>query len=609
MIVSRSRARRRQRASLARRAAAEGRARARCRTRRARSHPASARASAVRHAPRPAARTARRRASRRRSAAVAAPPRICSGAAYSGVMSAHPGPRARRVAVGARVEQLRDAEVEQLHLAGRASTRMFDGLRSRCTTRLLVRVLRPPRRRRGRGASRCSDREPARVAVRVERLALDVLHREPGRARRRRCRRRAAGRCAGARAGRGCAARARKRSAATRRESSAPLEQLERDALLELAVVALGEVDGAHARRARARGRSGTDRRARRGSASASRRASRASSAQRRRTAVCEEVARALVRRRAAARPPLAQRGVAAARSGEERRALVRRAGRAPHRRARRSGGSARRRASIRHLAAASRGRGVHRDRVELVEQPAPRLRPVALRGAERRCRAPRRSPPPCSRRRSGTPPRAPGARRARASRSSASSSATSELGARPRPRAPTLVERDALTRAAALPARARRAWSTRSGASRARRRAKKCAAVVASRARVWSRAGGRPRGRARSWSSVWPARSRRSCATREAPQLLVDEREQPVERVAVTRAAGTRRSVTLSRDSMRGRGSFRRRSARSRSEGHAASPERIPRGDGHRAGRHNMRACDTSGNTATGDKRPRPEP
>ena len=134
-----------------------------------------------------------------------ASPRTCSGLAYSGVISCRPAPSARASGRRARVEQLGDAEVEQL---GRAVGGHQDvgRLEVAVDDQVLVRVLdgradvtEQLEARRGV--------EPVRVAV-VDRSA--VPRRTPSRSTAGRpacCRRRAAWRCSDARGWRGSAAR------------------------------------------------------------------------------------------------------------------------------------------------------------------------------------------------------------------------------------------------------------------------------------------------------------------------------------------------------------------------------------------------------------------
>ncbi len=106
---------------------------------------------------------------RRRRPALAAP-----ADAAASIRRLHHGRRWRAL----RLEDPRDAEVEQLDRA-LAVTRMFEGLRSRCTIRRWCAVATAAqtstrRRRRSRASRR------AAPAVVVDRLARDVLHHDVG---------------------------------------------------------------------------------------------------------------------------------------------------------------------------------------------------------------------------------------------------------------------------------------------------------------------------------------------------------------------------------------------------------------------------------------------
>ena len=141
-----------------------------------------------------------------------------------------------------RLQQLGDAEVEQLHLAG-ARHQDVRGLQVPVDDERLVRVLRGLADA-AEETQAIVDGQPVRVGVRRDRRAVDVLHHQVRRALRCVAGIDQAGDVGMREAGEDVALGREAEGAVRARRAS---HQLQRDALLVLAVVALGQVDGAHA--------------------------------------------------------------------------------------------------------------------------------------------------------------------------------------------------------------------------------------------------------------------------------------------------------------------------------------------------------------------------
>ena len=116
---------------------------------------------------------------------------------------------------------------------------------------ILMRVV-DGRRRLQEKRSRARDRQPVPVAVGVDGHAVDVLHHQIGR--RLRCaRRRAGARCSGARAGEDLPLGWKRRRKRGVLRAGSEINFKPADLLVKALVVALGEVDHAHAARGQVR--------------------------------------------------------------------------------------------------------------------------------------------------------------------------------------------------------------------------------------------------------------------------------------------------------------------------------------------------------------------